>query len=94
MKMVAAKSGPVMVGYDWLMLLALAVVWGLHEIASGLASILNATTPLFTVLAAHMLTQTECARMPRTTFALNAWSAELRGSGNRQGERDRHQHAR
>jgi hypothetical protein len=35
------------------------IVWGQHEIASGLASILNATTPLFTVLAAHALTRDE-----------------------------------
>lgn len=31
------------------------IVWGQVHIASGLASILNATTPLFTVLIAHML---------------------------------------
>ena len=35
------------------------IVWGQHRIASGLASILNATTPLFTVLAAHVLTTDE-----------------------------------
>lgn len=35
------------------------IVWGQHRIASGLASILNATTPLFTVLAAHWLTSDE-----------------------------------
>src|ERR1700722_15156043 len=35
------------------------IVWGQHQIASGLASILNATTPLFTVLAAHLLTPDE-----------------------------------
>lgn len=35
------------------------IVWGQSHIASGLASILNATTPLFTVLAAHMLTHDE-----------------------------------
>ena len=35
------------------------VVWGQHHIASGLASILNATTPLFTVLVAHLLTSDE-----------------------------------
>ncbi|MBS0559742.1 MAG: DMT family transporter [Proteobacteria bacterium] len=35
------------------------IVWGQHSIASGLASILNATTPLFTVLVAHMLTPDE-----------------------------------
>ena len=35
------------------------IVWGQHRIASGLASILNATTPLFTVLVAHLLLQDE-----------------------------------
>ena len=35
------------------------IVWGQTHIASGLASILNATTPLFTVVAAHFLTNDE-----------------------------------
>lgn len=35
------------------------IAWGQTQIASGLASILNATTPLFTVLIAHMLTADE-----------------------------------
>lgn len=35
------------------------IVWGQTHIASGLASILNATTPLFTVVVAHLLTQDE-----------------------------------
>ncbi|HEV8389596.1 MAG TPA: DMT family transporter [Dongiaceae bacterium] len=35
------------------------IVWGQTHIASGLASILNATTPLFTVLVAHALTADE-----------------------------------
>jgi len=35
------------------------IVWGQHRIASGLASILNATTPLFTVLVAHAVTSDE-----------------------------------
>lgn len=35
------------------------IVWGQHRIASGLASILNASTPLFTVLVAHLLTPDE-----------------------------------
>ncbi|MEZ5829591.1 MAG: EamA family transporter [Dongiaceae bacterium] len=35
------------------------IVWGQTHIASGLASILNATTPLFTVLIAHFLTADE-----------------------------------
>ena len=32
------------------------IVWGQTHIASGLAAILNASTPLFTVVAAHLLT--------------------------------------
>ncbi|KAA3505192.1 DMT family transporter [Rhizobium rhizogenes] len=35
------------------------IVWGQTHIASGLASILNATTPLFTVMVAHFLTADE-----------------------------------
>ena len=35
------------------------IFWGQTQIASGLASILNATTPLFTLLVAHFLTQDE-----------------------------------
>jgi drug/metabolite transporter (DMT)-like permease len=35
------------------------IVWGQHRIASGLAAILNATTPLFGVLVAHALTRDE-----------------------------------
>jgi drug/metabolite transporter (DMT)-like permease len=35
------------------------IFWGQTEIASGLASILNATTPLFTVVLAHLLTRDE-----------------------------------
>lgn len=35
------------------------IVWGQTEIASGLASILNATTPIFTVLVANWLTVDE-----------------------------------
>lgn len=35
------------------------IVWGQVHIASGLASILNATTPLFTVVVAHFLTADE-----------------------------------
>jgi drug/metabolite transporter (DMT)-like permease len=34
------------------------IVWGQTQIASGLASILNATTPVFTVVVAHFLTPT------------------------------------
>ena len=35
------------------------IVWGQGHISSGLASILNATTPLFTVVVAHYLTSDE-----------------------------------
>jgi drug/metabolite transporter (DMT)-like permease len=35
------------------------IFWSQKEIASGLASILNATTPLFTVLVAHAFTRDE-----------------------------------
>ncbi len=35
------------------------IVWGQTHIASGVASILNATTPLFTVIVAHLLTSDE-----------------------------------
>lgn len=35
------------------------IFWAQTEIASGLASILNATTPLFTALLAHVLTRDE-----------------------------------
>ena len=41
------------------------IVWGQGHIASGLASILNATTPLFTVLVAHALTEDERLTVPR-----------------------------
>src|SRR3954454_20132125 len=35
------------------------ILWGQTRIASGLASILNATTPLFGILVAHLLTRDE-----------------------------------
>ena len=35
------------------------IVWGQTHIASGLASILNAATPIFTILVAHKLTDNE-----------------------------------
>lgn len=43
------------------------IAWGMTHIASGLASILNATTPLFTVLLAHALTGDE--RLTRARLA-------------------------
>ncbi len=35
------------------------IVWGQTQIASGLASILNSTTPFFTVILAHLVTSDE-----------------------------------
>ena len=43
------------------------LLWAQTEIASGLASILNATTPLFTVVLAHVLTSDE--KMTRSRVA-------------------------
>ena len=43
------------------------IFWGQTEIASGLASILNATTPLFTLVVAHFLTPDE--KIDRTKIA-------------------------
>jgi drug/metabolite transporter (DMT)-like permease len=43
------------------------IVWGQTHIASGLASVLNATTPLFTVLVAHAMTADE--RLTRARMA-------------------------
>jgi drug/metabolite transporter (DMT)-like permease len=41
------------------------IFWGQIHIGSGLASILNATTPLFTVLVAHFLTPDERINAPK-----------------------------
>lgn len=52
------------------------VVWSQSHIASGLAAILNATTPISTVIVAHLLTRTR--RSPATACwasqsAFSAW---------------------
>ncbi len=41
------------------------IVWGQTQIASGLAAILNATTPLFAVVGAHLLTSDEKMTLPK-----------------------------
>lgn len=43
----------------------LLIVRGQKEIASGLASVLNATTPLFAVVIAHLFTDDEKMTLPR-----------------------------
>ncbi|WP_372085253.1 DMT family transporter [Tistrella mobilis] len=46
------------------------IVWGQTQIASGLAAILNATTPLFGVLVAHLATSDEKASPNRIAGVL------------------------
>lgn len=46
------------------------IAWGQTHIASGLASILNATTPLFTVIAAHLWTRDEKMSPPKVLGVL------------------------
>jgi drug/metabolite transporter (DMT)-like permease len=50
------------------------IVWAQAHIASGLASILNATTPLFTVAAAHLLTTDEKLTVPRLAGAATGFA--------------------
>lgn len=46
------------------------IVWGQTHMASGLASILNATTPVFTIVVAHVFTADEKLDLRRLTGAL------------------------
>ncbi|MEW6263178.1 MAG: DMT family transporter [Thermodesulfobacteriota bacterium] len=46
------------------------IFWSQTQIPSGLASILNATTPLWTVVLAHFLTQDEKITIPRLSGLL------------------------
>jgi drug/metabolite transporter (DMT)-like permease len=41
------------------------IVWGQHWVASGVAAIINATTPFFTVIIAHLATKDERLTWPR-----------------------------
>ena len=49
------------------------IVWGQTHIASGLASILNATTPIFSVILAHFLTRDERLSGHRVSGILVGW---------------------
>ena len=49
------------------------IVWGQTHIESGLASILNATTPIFSVVLAHLLTKDERLTTNRMTGVLIGW---------------------
>ena len=50
------------------------IVWGQTHIASGLASIFNATTPLFTIIVAHLLTKDERLTRARLSGILIGFS--------------------
>ena len=54
------------------------IAWGQTHIASGLASILNATTPLFTVLVAHVLTADERLSRAASSVCCSASPASSR----------------
>jgi drug/metabolite transporter (DMT)-like permease len=49
------------------------IVWGQTHIESGLASILNGTTPIFSVVLAHFLTRDERLTNNRMTGVLIGW---------------------
>ena len=49
------------------------IVWGQTHIESSLASILNATTPIFSVVLAHYLTREERLTINRLTGVLIGW---------------------
>ncbi len=49
------------------------IVWGQTHIESGLASILNGTTPIFSVILAHFLTKEERLTTNRVSGVLIGW---------------------
>jgi len=49
------------------------IVWGQTHIESGLASILNATTPIFSVVLAHFLTKEERLTTNRASGVVIGW---------------------
>ena len=49
------------------------IVWGQTHIKSGLASILNGTTPIFSVILAHFLTKEERLTTNRMSGVLIGW---------------------
>jgi drug/metabolite transporter (DMT)-like permease len=50
------------------------IVWGQTHVTGSLASIFNATTPLFTILLAHLVTQDEKLNMRKGTGVLLGFS--------------------
>ncbi|MDJ0721520.1 MAG: DMT family transporter, partial [Desulfobacterales bacterium] len=63
------------------------IVWGQTHIESGLASILNGTTPIFSVVLAHFLTKDERLTTRRISGVVTGWAgvAVLIGINSLQG---------
>ena len=71
LNLLLGRKSPLIAGAPWAAFLAMGalnnalpfalIFWGQTHIASGLAAILNATTPLFTIVVAHVLTRDEKA---------------------------------
>jgi drug/metabolite transporter (DMT)-like permease len=69
LNLLLGRKSPLIAGAPWAAFLAMGalnnalpfalIFWGQTHIASGLAAILNATTPLFTIVVAHVLTRDE-----------------------------------
>ena len=55
----ALSANRAMMPLEWVMLLTLSFVWRQTQISSGQALILNATTPIFTVIVAHLFARDE-----------------------------------
>ena len=53
------------------------IVWGQTHIASGLAAILNGTTPLFTIIIAHIATDTEKLNLRKAAGVLIGFAGVL-----------------
>lgn len=53
------------------------ILWGQIHIASGLASIINATTPLFTILVAHVLTDDDRLTRLRVAGLLSGFAGVI-----------------
>ena len=49
------------------------IVWGQTHIESGIASIINATTPIFSVVLAHFLTREERLTTNRISGVMIGW---------------------
>jgi len=58
---------------EWSLIVILSILWGQTHIESSLASILNATTPIFSVVLAHFLTKEERLTTNRISGVAIGW---------------------